>query len=456
MTTIRAARVVLILVVASLGMRATADAQTNDEATPFPGLQWNFSTPGARANGMGRTFIGIADDATAAVTNPAGLMSLTKPQIYGEYKNTRLKVDRLADINSLTTLQPTTNTSTVNALSFFSLSYPVNNKIAVAFSIYRFLDYHETFNFATRRIPNYPGGENFFFPISGSADFTGTAYSVSAAYMVTNALRVGVTVSGNQVNADSLATRTDFIRGPNFNATTNPNDFISSGIIANQTSIHESQTKASASVGVLYRVNDMVSLGFSAVKSPRFTMSENLQTNPGFRTTNTLPFGTNQTLVQSSSFPKSFELNVPNHFGFGVSVRPNARLLVAGDVVRINYSSLSQPTTLVFFPSLTGNEYVTPDVTEVHIGAEYNIYNMKGNPLFVRAGVFTNPNHLVTFTGTSDPAINASEAANYNLLPRKDETSGTFGVGIALGPRAQIDAAYVFRKEFVLSSAVRF
>jgi hypothetical protein len=76
--------------------------------------------------------------------------------------------------------------------------------------------------------------------------------------------------------------------------------------------------------------------------------------------------------------------------------------------------------------------------------------------LFVRAGVFTNPNHLVTFTGTPDPAINASEAANYNLLPRKDETSGTFGVGIALGPRAQIDAAYVFRKEFVLSSAVRF
>ena len=131
-------------------------------------------------------------------------------------------------------------------------------------------------------------------------------------------------------------------------------------------------------------------------------------------------------------------------------------LLLAGYLVQINYSSLSQPTTLVFFPSLTGNEYVTPNVTEVHVGAEYNVYTLKGNPLLIRAGVFTNPNHLVSFTGTSDPAINASETAKYNLLPRKDETSGTFGVGIALGPRAQIDAAYVFNKEFVLSSAIRF
>jgi len=98
MTTIRAFRCVLVLTVASLGLTAAAEAQTNDEV--FPQVQWNFSTPGARANGMGRTFIGTADDASAAVTNPAGLMSLTRPQVYAEYKNTDISVDRLATVDA--------------------------------------------------------------------------------------------------------------------------------------------------------------------------------------------------------------------------------------------------------------------------------------------------------------------------------------------------------------------
>src|SRR5205814_7244177 len=111
MTKIRAVRVVLVLLMACFGATALADAQTNDEV-PYPQLQWNFSTPGARANGMGRSFIGLADDATAAITNPAGLMNLTRPQVYVEYKNTKLKTDRLADPESLFTLQPTTFEST--------------------------------------------------------------------------------------------------------------------------------------------------------------------------------------------------------------------------------------------------------------------------------------------------------------------------------------------------------
>ena len=42
---------------------------------------------GARAVGMGGAFIGVADDATAASWNPAGLIQLEKPEmsIVGEY-----------------------------------------------------------------------------------------------------------------------------------------------------------------------------------------------------------------------------------------------------------------------------------------------------------------------------------------------------------------------------------
>src|SRR5207237_1938085 len=131
----------------------------------------NFSTPGARANGMGRSFIGLADDATAAVTNPAGLITLTRPQFYVEYKNTKLESQRLRDINSSTTLQPTTFSTSVNALSFLSVSVPINSRLAAAFVVHRFLDYHETFFTLARSVLDPARPNDRFFPVDGSADF---------------------------------------------------------------------------------------------------------------------------------------------------------------------------------------------------------------------------------------------------------------------------------------------
>ena len=56
--------------------RTTVLAQTNSEINA--GIQFNFSNPGARSLGFGGAFIGLADDATAAYTNPAGLTNLSK------------------------------------------------------------------------------------------------------------------------------------------------------------------------------------------------------------------------------------------------------------------------------------------------------------------------------------------------------------------------------------------
>ena len=460
MTMIRAVRTVLALA-AVAGFAAPAGAQTNDEATPFPSLQWNFSTPGARANGMGRSFIGLADDASAAVTNPAGLTNLTRIQVYGEYKNTQLEIDRLAATDAFRSLAPTTNSADVNSLSFLSVSAPVNSKVAVAFSVYRFLDYHETFRLAPRAIPGSPTN-SALLPIDGNADFTATAFGGSVAYNITSALRVGVTIAGNQLKADSVGTRSAIVFGRNYPAPGQAggdlNDLAKSSIVANETSIHASQMAPSAEVGVLYKVNDMVGVGFNYAKGPKFTSEENLQFNPGYDPQN-VAGSTNRPLVQSTNFPKSFDLSVPDHFGFGVAVRPTSRLVIAADAVRTNYSSLSKNTTLVFIGSATtptSGDYVTPDVTEVHVGGEYNVYQLMGNPIFVRGGLFTNPAHLVTYVGSVDAETNAAERAKYNLLPRSDEVRGTFGAGIAIGPRAQIDAAYVVGKEFVLSAAARF
>lgn len=52
-------------------------------------IQFSFSNPGARSLGMGGAFAAVADDATAAFANPAGLAQLTRPEvsIEGRYWN---------------------------------------------------------------------------------------------------------------------------------------------------------------------------------------------------------------------------------------------------------------------------------------------------------------------------------------------------------------------------------
>src|SRR5664279_3177008 len=70
------------LIGASGAALAITDTETN-ASIPF-----NLASPGARSMGMGGAFLGLADDATAAYTNPAGLTQLVTPEISAEARHT--------------------------------------------------------------------------------------------------------------------------------------------------------------------------------------------------------------------------------------------------------------------------------------------------------------------------------------------------------------------------------
>ncbi|HUP23979.1 MAG TPA: hypothetical protein VNB06_13675, partial [Thermoanaerobaculia bacterium] len=83
----RAARMgrwsILLLVSSSLLLAASPlVAQVDDEV--IAGVQFNFTPPGARSLALGGAFLAIANDATAAYTNPAGLTNLTQQEISAE------------------------------------------------------------------------------------------------------------------------------------------------------------------------------------------------------------------------------------------------------------------------------------------------------------------------------------------------------------------------------------
>ncbi|MEM7583618.1 MAG: hypothetical protein AAF560_09585, partial [Acidobacteriota bacterium] len=106
----------LPLMIAGLLLAASVDAQDggagpgpmapNRELPPlsgFPGIPFNFGPPGARSLGMGGTFIAIADDATAAEANPAGLNQLSRPEVSIHGRSASLDGEVL-DLNAVVNL----------------------------------------------------------------------------------------------------------------------------------------------------------------------------------------------------------------------------------------------------------------------------------------------------------------------------------------------------------------
>src|SRR5262245_16065163 len=71
--------VLLLAAGTTLALAGSARAQSDNPANA--GVQFDFSLPGARSLGLGGAFVAVADDATAAWSNPAGLLALTRQEV---------------------------------------------------------------------------------------------------------------------------------------------------------------------------------------------------------------------------------------------------------------------------------------------------------------------------------------------------------------------------------------
>ena len=121
---------VLVVLLGLLLVPASASGQ--EAAVP---LQFNFSDPGARSMGFAGAFVALADDATAAFSNPAGLTQILKPEISIEgrrwsYSTPYTEGGRAEGlpsgfgIDSTTGLRTATSDVDITGLSFLSLVFP--------------------------------------------------------------------------------------------------------------------------------------------------------------------------------------------------------------------------------------------------------------------------------------------------------------------------------------------
>lgn len=448
----RLTRSILLFSIFTLGPTSDVWAQTNEEA--FEQFQWQVLSPGPRAAAMGGASIASVDDATAAVMNPAGLINSRARQFSVELRSTDLRVGRLAAVDSLFTGALTTSSDTTKAVSFVGGALPLRGgKVALALARYELLNYQSSFHLAPRALPGLIGVARALSPVSSEVDFRAVSYAASIGVAVHDRVRLGLTISLDRLRADTLSTRHDIIVGRD------PFDLTETAIMTNQSRINDADAGVGLAVGAIYRPLGAVSLGVVFARRPTFEVSEDFQLNAGRQR------GANGPLVSQTGFPKRISLNVPDRLSVGVAVHPHRRVVLAFDAAHTTYSDLAQDLTPIIGHDLvTASDFKISDGTELHLGGELNVAS-DTNPVFLRSGVFTTRDHSLRFVGNVQPGanitaaqaqrINVIERSVFNLGNRETQVTGTFGVGLALGPHAQTDVAYVWKEKFVVSLGIR-
>lgn len=436
----------LVLLVLVLAFPAAAQ---NTDIEALSGLQFSFGNPGARSLGMGGAFLGLADDASAAEANPAGLTVLRKTEVSIEARNSKTTqtlnvggefpdlVDD--DFFSYSRRVPVTFASVVTPIgqnfslaAYFHSPIEFESAIVNAFSQEGFVD-PILFSLG----PDGPVTTDQCFQIEECAQFnlfpfaTGVnirlqTYGLAGAWKMGN-LSVGVAGRYHRFEENALTLRTDF----DLNLTQ----------IASQTSDDNDVT---FSAGFKYAFTDNFSMGGVYKQGAEFETGLFYQS---------VQDGTPQEQIGAPTF------HIPDAYGLGVSFRPIPLLTINADAIRVNHSNSTDDFVSVFasdtiladgtpLGDLTPEDYGqyrAEDVTEIHVGAEYVLTTRI--PLAIRVGWWRDPAHSITYAGpllglnAGQPRAAATVAAAILYPGTEDEDHITGGIGL-FWPNFQIDAAY--------------
>ena len=379
------------------GLSGSAMAITDNEANAS--LPFSFSNPGARALGMGGAFLGLADDATAAYTNPAGLTQLVSPEVSAEVRsvstNTRWLDGGTVQYNGYNSsgLNYSSQDDRSTSLRSFSFVYPGER---LSFAVYRYelVNYDASFTSAGALISTGDGSgfSGNIFPYTVDSSVQIDTYGAAIGLKVNDRLSFGF---GLNYYLLDISTATDRL---------SPVD----GSVLGREANLDGDGKFGFTLGARMVITDWLSGGLSYRHAPSL----------GY-----------DAIRSSQNFPGQSErlntdLDVPDVFGVGISIRPSDAWVINLDVSRVFYSEVTDGLGSVY-----GSNPVTEleplklnDGTEVRLGAEYTFAT--AHPFSLRAGVWRDPAHELVYRGTP-PTFDSSE--NSTDFPPVD--SATFGAG---------------------------
>ena len=389
---------------------------------------------GARAAGMADAFIAIADDATAASWNPAGLVQLQRPEIsiVGAFNavSEEFHSSGMPDVDS-------SQYSDAIDLNFLSVVYPLpfslgTKNLTLSLSYQRKYDFTRTFDVDFTTISN-PGGAvnvtDWTFDFEQTGGFA--TLSPSLALELTETLSVGASFN---------FWRSSFLSENGWEKeVVSRAETTSDGVplsITNQTirEEYEDLSGENYTIGVLWKVTPKFALGLRYDTS--FTADADFESDL---------IRDGMTLVSVS---EDREINFPDTWSIGASYRVNDRLTFAFDFSRTDWNdfyveradgeqfslidgtNLDDPATHTEFdPTHTarlGAEYVLIPKTT---GAELNaLWSLRGGLFFDQEPASGR---------TLDEPVGDGHADDFYGI--------AMGVGLLAYQRVNIDLAYQFR-----------
>ena len=433
--------VVIVIMFVSM-LHTSASALTNEEV--FSQFQFNFLTPGARATALGGAFIGLADDATAIESNPAGLTQLYDPEVSIEYKYISYEMEQIFEnFSGGTNISKKEFDSSVESIPFVSVAFPYKRFV---FSMYRQELVNYKSSYQTSQFPiAIPGYSYFdggwFFPIDASTDLTVTNYGIGVAVQPVEGLSIAVSPRWSELDMDSRSTR--YRPDPaQFNDTDYyfpyPVDFSDEDQIVNETWIDDSDSEFSVNVGLMWRLQWLE----EKLDIPRVSIGAVYRSGAKFQVTEafSLEIVNAPDTYAGVSDITEFTIKVPDTFGIGVAVQPTDELTVTLDVIHIQYEDLLDDFDIVLAQDSEKKEnYTVDNATEVHVGVEY-VLTLGERLLALRAGAYYEPDHTIRFTGTTGDEFD-DDAARILFPGGDDQFHVTGGVGLVVSEKFQIDTA---------------
>jgi long-subunit fatty acid transport protein len=428
----------LVSVIGALLPAVSASAQ--EIPTTF---EFSFSNPGARSLGLGGAFAALADDATAAFANPAGLVQLLRPEVsiegrHWSYSTPYVEGGRYQGepsglgLDTMDGLRTAVSEEDLNGLSYLSFVYPKGNW---SVALYR----HQLAKFRARTETqglfslNDDGTDARSIDRRWSTDLDIVSSGISGAYRIHEKLSVGLGLAyfdgrlGSQFewhlwDDDSL----DSFYGP------------SSYLPDRQVAVGDMVFDGSdwgVNVGLLSTLSERWSVAAFYRQGPEFDLAWNIRAGPAVAAITDVPVTPGSNLIVVAT-PIAF----PDVYGIGVTYRSrDGRLAIGFEWDRVEYSTIIDgldPTVLEAFEPLDLDvDLAVDDGDELHLGGEYAF--LDATPVIaVRVGVWLDPDHRFRSI-SGDPEHRAL------FPPGDDELHLAVGVGLAF-KHFQVDAGVDF------------
>jgi long-chain fatty acid transport protein len=423
------------------GCGSSALALTDEEV--FRDFRFNLINPGARSLAVGGAFIALADDATAAQANPAGLSYLLRPEYFAEYR----WVDNGGSSSILRETLPTgietfvssgTDPADFGSPSFLSFVYPLG-RLTLGVSRQDVLhNENETLSSFAFTFPGTPGA--FLVRGQGSIDARVTSYNASAGYRIGDRWAVGGSIAYSLL--DVGASVDNVIVDTSGAVAGRP---ILEPTLDLRTSIDDDDTSYGVNLGVLFRATSTLSVGAVYRRAPSFSVTETIDPEVPDADGDGYPDAGIDTLHKRAIFgcdpalPCRFEnrFHLPDSYGIAIAWQARDNLTFSEDVERIHYSNqLDGYRAGVNVLTSPDAVFRADDVWEVRMGAEYVL--VRKVPVAFRLGLYTEHDNAIraVSTGTDSFATAAS-------FPGRDgHVHGTAGAGaVWSGGRYRLDLA---------------